>query len=98
MSVNRENVTWQSEDGTWSRGFFEHYDVETEKDDWDFEWDVEYDHSAFIWASGGHPTAEAANASWEGASPGYSLTVPWEGHEAECASYDAMAAKLKEAG
>lgn len=38
MSVNRENVIWQSADGTWNRGFYA-YDTWGE----DHEWDVEYD-------------------------------------------------------
>lgn len=43
MSFNRENVIWQSADGSWNRGFFA---VDKRFGD-DEEWDVEYDYSTF---------------------------------------------------
>lgn len=98
MSFNRENVVWQSSDGTWSRGFFtvhEMWDVE----DFDPEWDVEYDTSTFEWASVGHATEEAAYAAWDGANPGGSTVLEWTadpGTQARCARYDVMAADLRE--
>lgn len=70
MSVNRANITWKSRNGTWNRGFYDYYSVDTHKEDWDFEWDVEYDYDRFNWVSTGHATQEAADASWNGANPG----------------------------
>ncbi len=70
MSVNRENVIWKSRDGTWNRGFYDYYDVDTDKDDWDYEWDVEYDYSSFNWVSTGQATEQEANDAWRGANPG----------------------------
>jgi hypothetical protein len=70
MSVHRENITWVSRDGTWNRGFYDYYNVNTESDDFDFEWDVEYDYSRFNWVSTGHATQEEADAAWDGSNPG----------------------------
>lgn len=71
MSKNRENVVWQSADGTWGRGFFETYATKDwGDDDYDDEWDVDYNYDSFEWVSVGHPTEEAACASWDGANPG----------------------------
>ena len=64
MSFNRENVTWQAPDGTWSLGFFEV--TWTGEDP---EWDVEYG-SKFCWVTTGHATEDAAYAAWDGANPG----------------------------
>ncbi len=60
MSLNRENVSWQSANGTWSIGFFEFRYVNRDSEDFDHEWDVEYDYTEFNWASSGHISAEAA--------------------------------------
>ena len=71
MSFNRENVIWKSPDGTWNRGFFVCEDTwNTDDDDYDSEWDVEYDYGQFSWVSRGHLTEDAAVASWKGANPG----------------------------
>jgi hypothetical protein len=97
MSCNRENVTWQSESGSWSRGFFEFYDVGSDRDDWDYEWDVEYDHGSFCWVSTGHASAEAANESWRGSNPGGSCAVAYSPEtKVQCDRYDEMASKLKQ--
>lgn len=69
VSFHRENVVWQSEDGTWNRGFYtanEQFWI----DDYDPEWDVDYDYSSFDSVSTGHPTKQAALDSWTGANPG----------------------------
>ena len=88
MSFNRENVVWQSEDGTWNRGF---YEVVWTGDD--PEWDVEYG-SDFEWVSTGHATEEAACNSWDGANPGGHWSVDYTPETAaECARYDEKAAQ-----
>jgi hypothetical protein len=91
MSFNRENVIWESEDGSWNRGFF--YVRWTGDDP---EWDVEYDFDAFEWVSTGHPDERAAHASWQGANPGGGYVVSYEGNEDECAQYDEMAQECGE--
>jgi hypothetical protein len=91
MSVNRENVTWQSADGTWSRGFF-HYEVTGE----DYEWDVEYDFTEFGWVRTGFATVEAADDSWDGSNPGQRTHYRYEGNEERCDGYDAMAREALE--
>ena len=98
MSCNRENVTWQSPDGTWNIGFFEFYDVAPEDDEeWDYEWDVEYDHSRFWFLSQGNRTPEAAMLAYsrQNANPGGTMEVCWEGNQEECRRYDEMAEDAK---
>lgn len=76
MSCNRENVIWKDRNGKWNLGFFHCYPVDQDKEDWDYEWDVDYDFSTFDWVSTGHDTQEAAHLSWGGSNPGM-----WEVHE-----------------
>jgi len=71
MSLNRENVTWQSPvDEKWYQGFFA-YDQYGD----DHEWDVDYDMGRFNWASGPHDSSVLAVASWTGCNPGQRRTV-----------------------
>jgi hypothetical protein len=86
MSCNRENVIWKDRTGKWSIGFFDFH-----QNGDDPEWDVEYDHSSFNFASVGHDSAESAYAAWRGTNPGGSVicTEP----TAETDRYDEMAAK-----
>lgn len=96
MSVNRENVIWQSENGKWNLGFFEVYENWSDDDeDYDFEWDVEYNFSAFEWVSRNHATEDAALRSWDGANPGMWQTIGYSPETADqCARYDNMATDL----
>lgn len=108
MSFNRENVTWQSKDGTWNLGFFKVIEPWSYDDNYDPEWDVEYDFSVFEWVSTGHHTMDAATQSWPGANPGGSSLYhyypvpaddewgPGPGHPDSCERYDKMAATYKE--
>jgi hypothetical protein len=90
MSKNRENVIWQSPDGSWNRGFFDY--VVTGPDD---EWDVEYDHRSFNWAATGLPSEQAAREAWHGANPGGYQRVPWsESNRSEIERYEKMATDL----
>jgi hypothetical protein len=65
VSFHRENVVWKSSDG-WYIGFYECWITGD-----DPEWDVEYDYSAFSWASGPYQTQDDAIRSWKGANPGF---------------------------
>lgn len=102
MSFHRENVIWQSADGTWSRGFFETYDIgDRDGEEWDPEWDVEYDFDTFRWVSTGHPTQEEASRAWDGANPGgHSLVEHRDDDRShrQVEQYDDMAARLWESG
>lgn len=74
MSYNHENVVWQSPNGTWNRGFHpvDYYDC-GESDDCDdetHEWCRQFDEDSFEWVSSGHPSRDAAYASWTGSNPG----------------------------
>lgn len=95
MSVNRENVTWQTEDGRWSIGFWD-FDY-VGGDDGDYEWDVEYlDH--FNFASTGHATEEAAYAAYtrENANPGGTVVYPWsEANRDRIEGFNKLAADWK---
>ena len=90
MSFNRDNVVWQSEDGTWSRGFFG-ADVYGD----DPEWDVEYDYQRFEWASTGHRTERSAEDSWHGANPGMHTIWLHAADPDRCRNFDGMAQALK---
>ena len=99
MSVNRENIAWQREDGTWCIGFWSFYNVGQDEEDWDFEWGVEYEHDSFWYFSEGHSSAEAALEAFcrRNANPGQSNTMPWHKDAAdEIAKYEAIAVKFKQ--
>jgi hypothetical protein len=91
MSFNRENVTWQSADGTWSTAF---YVVAWVDPDGDEEWDVEYDYSCFeTWPVAGRAsTADEAYrvATLNICNPGGTSVVPYTENQQECDRYDAM--------
>lgn len=72
MSFHRENVIWQSPDGTWNLAFYRAHECWSSDEDYDPEWDVEYDYSSFSWLSRGHVSMDAARQSWNGANPGCS--------------------------
>lgn len=91
MSCNRENVTWQSKDGTWNRAFWSYYSVNEDDEDWDYEWDVEYE-DYFNWVSTGHATQESAYQSWDGANPGGSHIYTYDKDPTHCDKLDALAA------
>ncbi len=91
MSFNRDNVAWQSPNGTWNLGFYTvHEGYGYGDDDYDPEWDVDYDYGSFEWVSTGHPNLDAAWASWNGANPGMWDT---ENGVERVAALDAMAAE-----
>lgn len=93
MSTNRENIVWQAEDGTWSMGMFECYPTGDMSDpDWDHEWNMEYNHSAFEWVTRKrHETAKDAQAEWDGSNPGGHSVMEWrEESRAEVEGYEAM--------
>ena len=91
MSHNRENVIWQSPNGTWNRGFFSF--VVTGPDD---EWDVEYNHREFSWVATGLPNENAARDAWHGANPGGHHRLPWdEKNRTEIERYEQMATVLE---
>lgn len=75
MSCNRENVTWKTRDGTWSIGFYDFCETNTDDPDRDYEWDVEYDFTRFNFASTGHSTQEHAERAWHGSNPGGTTIV-----------------------
>lgn len=96
MSVNRENVVWQSKDGSWNRGFFAFEQVNEDSEDFDYEWDVEYDYGHFYWASTGHGTKAQAVNSWRGANPSSWDVSPYiDGNKEENNHYDLMAEWVK---
>ncbi len=104
MSKNRENVIWQSADGTWSRGFYEDYPTKSYDDeDYDDEWDVEYNYDSFSWVSVGHLTEQGAVASWDGTNPGSSVVYAfgesdWPNEPPVAEKFDEMAVACAAAG
>lgn len=101
MSCNRENVVWQSADGTWNCGHWAFHPVNQDDPNWDFEWDVEYeDH--FHAVTVGHPSEHDAQQAWSkagGANPGGGTTVPYTAaFEDSITHYEELAAKVKTEG
>ncbi|GAA1111505.1 hypothetical protein [Streptomyces javensis] len=101
MSCNRDNVTWQAPDGTWSIGFWRfEYTLDPEHKDFDHEWSTEYYDDAFWFCSTGHYSPEAAMDAYRKEEPNPVTTYivrPWTdaGAEKAIARYEALAAKFK---
>ncbi|WP_282795754.1 hypothetical protein [Streptomyces sp. CC224B] len=100
MSYNRDNVTWQSANGTWNIGFWRfEYTGDGTDEDFDAEWDVEYSHDGFWFLSTGHATPEAAMDAYcqEEPNPGMTLLIPQDDPQAadDIARYEALAADFK---
>jgi len=94
MSVNRDNITWQSKDGSWSIGFYTFYNTgDTNDEDYDFEWDVDYDQSSFWWCRTGFKTPEAAMAAYcyNNANPGSTTIMKYAGNAKEAKEWDLIA-------
>lgn len=94
MSFNRENVTWQSKDGTWNMAFFRTTWVGSEDEGYDPEWDVEYDYHEFhLYA---YATGKASpDAAWDAvleqtANPGGGWVVSRAISVDDCDKYDRM--------
>lgn len=90
MSYNRENVTFQSEDGKWNIGFFSFYETVSYMDeDFDSEWDVEYNYDSFWWASKRHNTPEEAYQAYtrNHGNPSGTSIIAYNGNETLCETY-----------
>lgn len=96
MSCNRENVVWQSANGTWNIGFYSYEYINRDSEDFDHEWDVNYDFDTFHWASTGHPTKQSAINSWTGANPGSHDVAEYKGNASACKNYDEMVKCLRD--
>ena len=94
MSFNRENVTWQSKDGTWNMAFFRVTWEGSEADGYDPEWDVEYDYKEFdlyAYAKGQATPEDAwAVATERTSNPGSTWVISRLVNSEECDKYDAM--------
>jgi hypothetical protein len=94
MSFNRENVTWQSKDGTWNMAFFRTIWVGSEADGFDPEWDVQYDYKEFnlyAYAKGRATPEDAWNVATKRTSnPGGTNLVSRAMNREACEKYDAM--------
>ncbi|MFJ9239863.1 hypothetical protein ACIRJ3_33355 [Streptomyces anulatus] len=102
MSKNRENVTWQAPDGTWSIGFFAFtFTKDTSDEDFDDEWDVDYDDNRFWFLSTGHPNQDAPMEHFmalESNPGGGDIAIPSDDYGVEAiARYEQMAADFKAA-
>jgi hypothetical protein len=79
MSVNRENVTWQNEQGLWRNAFYPVSYLNETSEDFDYEWDVEYDYRSLTRVSETWRTSELAferNTSGM-ANPGGTQLIPF---------------------
>lgn len=96
MSFNRENVIWQSADGSWNRGFYEVLSSFAPYDgDYDAEWDVDYNMDVFEWVRTGLPSKNSAHKETPGGNPGVVYVLPYaENTDDQIAEYDIMALRL----
>lgn len=101
MSFNRENVTWQSKDGTWNMAFFRVTWEGSEADGYDPEWDVEYDYNEFdlyVYATKkSSPDAAYEYVRDRTSNPGGSWVVSRQVNAELCDKYDTMLAAAMEA-
>ena len=99
MSYNRENVVWQSKDGTWSMAFFRVSWEGSESEGYDPEWDVEYDYSKFglrVYATNEKsPDAAYERVTARTANPGGGWVISRLVNASQCDKYDAMLAQAK---
>lgn len=92
MSFNRENVTWQSANGTWNLGFYTVHESFGFGDDDD-------DYDSFEWVTTGHATKDAAQSSWKGSNPGAWRIVTYSAESDEhVAELDEMARRYVAVG
>lgn len=97
MSLNRENVTFQTADGKWNIGFWNFYETSSYMDeDFDSEWNVEYTYDGFWFASTGHPTPEKAYEAYcrNHANPAGTEIIEYAGNENLCKQYALYVNKL----
>lgn len=91
MSLNRENIIWQSADGTYRRGFYDFtYVGDPSDEDFDHEWDVEY-FNYFNWVSKKFSTFNQAHDAWTGPNPGTYSTITHKEDPEAVAELDQMA-------
>lgn len=91
MSYHWENVTWQSKDGSWNRGYFGRLAPVLIGEDYDSEWDDEFDQSYFDYVLTGFKTELAALEWTPRGNPGYTETIPYKGNSKLCKHYDELA-------
>jgi len=97
MSWNRESVIWQSKDTRWNVGYFASYSVgDTESDDYDAEWDVEYIYDEFSTTLTGYASKDSALTAMRNyGNSGYPNDVlPYKGNSGICKKYDLAALHL----
>ena len=88
MSLHRESVTWQSEDGTWSMGIF-HEGANLAKT---LPMSEDPCHDVFLWVSCGHTSAQSAYDAWLGADAAEGEIISFSDESrALCDHYDVMA-------
>lgn len=97
MSKNRENVVWQSKNGSWNIGFYEVIENASSwnDEDHDDEWDVEYNENSFALLLQNHSTAEsvveAADSRW--GNPGSHTIYAYTTHlQKDIADFETLAA------
>lgn len=98
MSFNRDNVTWQSKDGSWNIGFWSFVETSSwDDDDYDPEWDVEYLDHSFWFVSTGHSSPDGAWNAYtrQNPNPGSTTVFPYKGYSAACKEYDRLAFRFK---
>lgn len=98
MSFNRDNITFQNQNGKWSIGFWNFYETNSYNNpDYDSEWDVEYTYDGFWFVSQGHDTPQKAYESYckNHANPSGTQIIEYKNNEKECDLYEQYAQSLR---
>lgn len=97
MSYHWENVTWQSRDGSWNRGFYTrlsrepNYGSESDGEDYDSEWDDDFDLNSFDTVRTGFRSATSAAEWMPYGNPGGTAVIYYRGNSKECKALDQLA-------
>lgn len=91
MSYNWENVTWQSKDGSWNRGYFKNMLAIGSDDSYDeAKWNTSFSFDEFAVVRTGFSTQDEADR-WEPyGDPGMVRVFPYEGNAFICEVFDSM--------
>lgn len=91
MSYHWENVTWESKDGSWNRGYYKRISSDTFSSDYDSEWDDDFDFSDFDYVKVGLSSENEALDYQPYGNPGGNHIIPYRGNSKECKELDQLA-------
>lgn len=91
MSCHWENVTWESKDGSWNRGYYKRISYGTFSPNYDSEWDDDFDFTDFDYVKVGLSSENEALDYKPHGNPGGTNVIPYRGNSKECKDLDQLA-------